>query len=82
MPAHLLTPEGWHSAPKVRASLDFAAQRRRARFVSYSEAARNLDRPAIARPHAHTPRYTRTDRQDPGYCEVRPLNERAFEANT
>ena len=43
VPAHLLTPEGRHSTPKVRAFLDFAAPRLRAQFASYSAAARALD---------------------------------------
>ena len=40
VPAHLLTPEGRHSTPKVRAFLDFAAPRLRTQFASHAAAAR------------------------------------------
>jgi DNA-binding transcriptional LysR family regulator len=43
VPAHLITPEGRHAAPKVRAFLDFAAPRLRAQFASFSADARELD---------------------------------------
>jgi DNA-binding transcriptional LysR family regulator len=36
VPAHLLTPEGRHATPKVRAFLDFAAPRLRTQFASFS----------------------------------------------
>jgi DNA-binding transcriptional LysR family regulator len=42
VPAHLVTPEGRHATPKVRAFLDFAAPRLRSQFASYSAAARVL----------------------------------------
>jgi DNA-binding transcriptional LysR family regulator len=42
VPAHLLTPEGRHANPKVRAFLDFAAPRLRSQFASHSAAARAL----------------------------------------
>ena len=42
VPAHLLTPEGRHATPKVRAFLDFAAPRLRSHFASYSAAAKTL----------------------------------------
>ena len=43
VPAHLLTPEGRHWTPKVRAFLDFAAPRLRAQFASHAAAARAFD---------------------------------------
>ena len=43
VPAHLLTPEGRHATPKVRAFLDFAAPRLRIQFASFAAAARALD---------------------------------------
>ncbi len=42
VPAHLVTPEGRHATPKVRAFLDFAAPRLRRQFASYSAAAKTL----------------------------------------
>jgi DNA-binding transcriptional LysR family regulator len=42
VPAHLLTPEGRHLAPKVRAFLDFATPRLRSQFAAFSAAARAL----------------------------------------
>jgi DNA-binding transcriptional LysR family regulator len=42
VPAHLLTPEGRHATPKVRAFLDFAAPRLRTQFASFSAAAHEL----------------------------------------
>ena len=36
MPAHLVTPQGRTSVPKVRAFLDFAAPRLRAAFARLS----------------------------------------------
>jgi DNA-binding transcriptional LysR family regulator len=42
VPAHLLTPEGRHATPKVRAFLDFAAPRLRTQFASLSAAAQAL----------------------------------------
>ena len=42
VPAHLLTPEGRHATPKVRAFLDFATPRLRAQFASFSAAAQAL----------------------------------------
>ena len=43
VPAHLLTPEGRHATPKVRAFLDFATPRLRRLFASFSAVARSLD---------------------------------------
>lgn len=43
VPAHLVTPEGRHATPKVRAFLDFAAPRLRSQFASLSAAAHALD---------------------------------------
>jgi DNA-binding transcriptional LysR family regulator len=43
VPAHLLTPEGRHATPKVRAFLDFATPRLRSRFASFSAIAQALD---------------------------------------
>jgi DNA-binding transcriptional LysR family regulator len=43
VPAHLLTTEGRHSTPKVRAFLDFAAPLLRTHFASLSAAAQALD---------------------------------------
>lgn len=45
MPVHLLTPEGRHATPKVRAFLDFAVPRLRARFADLAADARRLGRP-------------------------------------
>jgi DNA-binding transcriptional LysR family regulator len=42
VPAHLVTPEGRHTTPKVRAFLDFAAPRLRAQFANFSVVARAL----------------------------------------
>ena len=42
VPAHLVTPEGRHATPKVRAFLDFAAPRLRRQFASFSAAAKAL----------------------------------------
>jgi len=42
VPAHLLTPEGRHTTPKVRAFLDFAAPRLRRHFASISAEAQAL----------------------------------------
>jgi DNA-binding transcriptional LysR family regulator len=42
VPAHLLTPEGRHATPKVRAFLDFAAPRLRQQFASFSAVAKTL----------------------------------------
>ena len=50
VPAHLLTPEGRHSTPKVRAFLDFAAPRLRTQFASFSAAAQALDESDFALP--------------------------------
>jgi DNA-binding transcriptional LysR family regulator len=43
VPAHLLTPDGRHATPKVRAFLDFATPRLRSQFASFSAAAQALD---------------------------------------
>jgi DNA-binding transcriptional LysR family regulator len=50
LPVHLLTPEGRHAAPKVRAVLDFAAPRLRERFASLAREARPLGREGQAQP--------------------------------
>jgi DNA-binding transcriptional LysR family regulator len=42
VPAHLVTPEGRHSMPKVRAFLDFAAPPLRKHFASFSDDAKAL----------------------------------------
>ncbi len=42
VPAHLLTPDGRHSTPKVRAFLDFATPRLRSHFASLSATAQAL----------------------------------------
>jgi DNA-binding transcriptional LysR family regulator len=42
VPAHLLTPEGRHATPKVRAFLDFAAPPLRRHFASVSAEAKTL----------------------------------------
>ena len=39
VPTHLLTPEGRHAMPKVRAFLDFAAPRLRSQFASFPASA-------------------------------------------
>jgi DNA-binding transcriptional LysR family regulator len=43
VPAHLLTPEGRHATPKVRAFLDFAAPLLRRHFATFSNEAKALD---------------------------------------
>jgi DNA-binding transcriptional LysR family regulator len=43
VPAHLLTPDGRHMTPKVRAFLDFAAPRLRTQFASFSADAHALE---------------------------------------
>jgi DNA-binding transcriptional LysR family regulator len=48
VPAHLLTPEGRHATPKVRAFLDFAAPRLRTQFASFCAAAHALDQSGFA----------------------------------
>jgi DNA-binding transcriptional LysR family regulator len=42
IPAHLLTPDGRHTSPKVRAFLDFATPRLRTQFASFSVVAKAL----------------------------------------
>jgi len=50
VPAHLLTPEGRHATPKVRAFLDFATPRLRTQFANFSAAALALDQASAGEP--------------------------------